>query len=163
MGLGKIPFDLPLLTSTLTYQFFMQTISFHHTTTSHFQAYHILLRELKSPRYLNVDMYSNLRPICDSLAAGFEFDTKWIDEVEQKKSEIKERLENELLSAKSKLIKESIRSSYCDLGDFHDSCGYLVEARNCYLRTKEYCTNAGHMVRARLMTVSFQYLCVPLS
>ena len=94
-----------------------------------------------------MNMYSKLRSICDNLVEGFEFDAKWIDEVDRKKIEIKERLENELLSAKSKLIKESIRSSYCDLGDFHDACGNLVDARNCYLRTREYCTTPGHVVR----------------
>ena len=96
---------------------------------------------------MNVNMYSNLRSICESLGEGFEFDVKWIDGVEQRKIEIKERLDNELLSAKSKMIKESIRSSYCDLGDFYESCGNLVDSRNCYLRTKEYCKTPGHMVR----------------
>ena len=93
-------------------------------------------------------MYTKLRSICESLGEGFEFDAKWIDEVEQRKNEIKERLDNELLSAKSKMIKEPIRSSYCDLGDFHDACGNLVDARNSYSRTKEYCTTPEHMVRS---------------
>ena len=91
-------------------------------------------------------MYSKLQSVCESLGEGFEFDPKWIDEIEQRKNAIKDRLDNELLSAKSKMIKDSIRSCYFDLGDFHDVCGNLIDARNSYLRTREYCQTPRHMV-----------------
>ena len=44
------------------------------------------------------------------------------------------------------LIKESIRMGYNDFGDFYYAHGALGDAFKNYVRTRDYCTTAKHII-----------------
>jgi len=69
-----------------------------------------------------------------------ECDEEWMNRVQQENSIKMEVLESRLNTAKSRLNKESIRSSYLEFGDFYKSKGMLRESRMCHLRSREYCS-----------------------
>ena len=63
-------------------------------------------------------------------------------ETDQNFESMKEVLENDLLVAKTNLVKESIRLAYTTLGEFFYSRGDLSEAFRQYSRTRDYCTTS---------------------
>ena len=64
-----------------------------------------------------------------------------------------DRLTTELSNYKTNLIKESIRMGYNDLGDFYYDRNDLSAALKSYVRTRDYCTTAKHVVAMSLAVV----------
>lgn len=73
-------------------------------------------------------------------------DFSWLEAVERRAEQRKEKLENELNAYRTNLIKESIRMGYNDFGDFYYAHGQLGDAFKSYVRTRDYCTTAKHIV-----------------
>jgi COP9 signalosome complex subunit 1 len=123
------------------------------------EAYRTLMNELKKGS--NTQFYSRLcETIGDSLGPDFTLDVDWIEKTERKSSQKIERIEAELLAAKTTMVKESIRLGYNDLGDFHYERGNLDEALKSYIRTRDYCTMPRHNAEMciRVINVSIDLL-----
>ncbi|CAL9206774.1 unnamed protein product [Musa hybrid cultivar] len=75
----------------------------------------------------------------------YALDQTWVDMVDRRAEARKEKLENELNSYKTNLIKESIRMGFNDLADFFYSHGQLGDAFKNYVRTRDYCTSSKHI------------------
>ncbi|KAL2892289.1 COP9 signalosome complex subunit 1 [Bienertia sinuspersici] len=80
------------------------------------------------------------------LGPNYDMDSSWIEAVDRRAEQRKEKLENELNAYRTNLIKESIRMGYNDFGDFYYAHGQLGDAFKCYVRTRDYCTTAKHIV-----------------
>lgn len=87
------------------------------------------------------------------LGPAFVLDQEWVDAVDRRAAQRFERLETELNSYKTNLIKESIRMGYNDLGDFHNARGDLQQAFKCFVRTRDYCTTSKHIISMCLNVV----------
>ncbi|KMT00204.1 hypothetical protein BVRB_1g020190 [Beta vulgaris subsp. vulgaris] len=81
-----------------------------------------------------------------SLGPSYGVDSSWIEAVERRAEQRKEKLENELNAYRTNLIKESIRMGYNDFGDFYYAHGQLGDAFKSYVRTRDYCTTGKHIV-----------------
>uniref|UniRef100_A0ACD5TT40 Uncharacterized protein n=1 Tax=Avena sativa TaxID=4498 RepID=A0ACD5TT40_AVESA len=77
----------------------------------------------------------------------YRYDQGWVDSVNRRAEQRKEKLENELNGYRTNLIKESIRMGYNDIGDFYYGHGHLSEAFKSYIRTRDYCTTSKHVVQ----------------
>ncbi|CAL9782220.1 unnamed protein product [Musa acuminata subsp. burmannicoides] len=75
----------------------------------------------------------------------YALDQTWVDMVDRRAEARKEKLENELNSYKTNLIKESIRMGFNDLADFFYAHGQLGDAFKNYVRTRDYCTSSKHI------------------
>ncbi|CAN8267884.1 unnamed protein product [Cochlearia groenlandica] len=73
-------------------------------------------------------------------------DSDWCESVDRRADLKKGKLENELSSYRTNLIKESIRMGYNDFGDFYYARGVLGDAYKNYIRTRDYCTTAKHVI-----------------
>ncbi|KAL3737730.1 hypothetical protein ACJRO7_019287 [Eucalyptus globulus] len=80
------------------------------------------------------------------LGDKYEMDAAWCETVDRRAEQKKEKLENELNSYRTNLIKESIRMGYNDFGDFHYAHGALGDAFKSYVRTRDYCTTSKHII-----------------
>ncbi|KAL8172474.1 hypothetical protein V2J09_024278 [Rumex salicifolius] len=87
------------------------------------------------------------------LGPAYGLDSRWIDDVERRAEQRKEKLENELNAYRTNLIKESIRMGYNDFGDFYYSHGALGDAFKNYVRTRDYCTTAKHIIHMCLNAI----------
>lgn len=110
------------------------------------------LDELK--RSTNTTLYKTLaKKVGDRLGPSYVLDEKWIESTDKKAASRLEKLESELNSYKTNLIKESIRMGHNDLGDFHYDRGDLSSALKCYLRTRDYCTTSKHIIQMCLNVI----------
>lgn len=73
-------------------------------------------------------------------------DSPWCETVDRRAEQKKEKLESELNSYRTNLIKESIRMGYNDFGDFHYARGAIGDAFKSYVRTRDYCTTSKHII-----------------
>ena len=64
-----------------------------------------------------------------------------------------EKLDLDLSSYKTNLIKESIRMGHNDLGEFFYDRGDLNAALRSYVRTRDYCTTAKHIIQMCLNVI----------
>ncbi|KAI4369902.1 hypothetical protein MLD38_018296 [Melastoma candidum] len=80
------------------------------------------------------------------LGQGYTLDAAWCDAVDKRAEQKREKLDNELNSYRTNLIKESIRMGYNDFGDFHYAHGNLGDAFKSYVRTRDYCTTSKHII-----------------
>lgn len=87
------------------------------------------------------------------LGPVYDMDSGWIEAVERRAEQRKEKLENELNAYRTNLIKESIRMGYNDFGDFYYAHGQLGDAFKSYVRTHDYCTTAKHIVNMCLNAI----------
>ncbi|THH00269.1 hypothetical protein EW026_g2236 [Hermanssonia centrifuga] len=74
------------------------------------------------------------------------FDQSWVDETNRKNSEEKIKLEVELKTYTSNMIKESIRMAHRDLAEFHRSMGDYQTALKHYAKLREYCATSQHVL-----------------
>ncbi|XBH96721.1 hypothetical protein VPH35_087052 [Triticum aestivum] len=81
------------------------------------------------------------------LGPRYRHDQAWVDSVNRRAEQRKEKLETELNGYRTNLIKESIRMGYNDIGDFFYAHGHLSEAFKSYIRTRDYCTTSKHIVQ----------------
>ncbi|KAI4311531.1 hypothetical protein MLD38_036417 [Melastoma candidum] len=95
----------------------------------------------------NTQVYSEVAErIGGRLGQGYFLDTAWCDTVDKRAEQKREKLDNELNSYRTNLIKESIRMGYNDFGDFHYAHGNLGDAFKSYVRTRDYCTTSKHII-----------------
>nr|GMD62385.1 probable methyltransferase PMT13 [Ipomoea batatas] len=87
------------------------------------------------------------------LGPNYGPDAAWTDSVDRRAEQRKEKLENELNAYRTNLIKESIRMGYNDFGDFYYAHGQLGEAFKNYVRTRDYCTTAKHIIHMCLNAI----------
>ena len=117
------------------------------------EAYRLLLEELK--RGTNTTLYVKIFELVGpALGYGSDFDREWYESIERRESIKLERLEAELMAAKTTMVKESIRLSFNDIGDLHYERGNLGEAMKSYLRTRDYCTIPKHNLELYVRVVS---------
>jgi len=74
------------------------------------------------------------------------FNQDWVDETTQKNQALRIRLDTELKTYSSNMIKESIRMAYRDLGDFYRNSGDHAAALKHYTKSREYCTTSQHVL-----------------
>jgi COP9 signalosome complex subunit 1 len=84
---------------------------------------------------------------------GHTFDANWVATVDQEAQKRLEKLEIELNSYRTNLIKESIRMGHNELGDFYFSRGDMNNAVKSYLRTRDYCTSSKHVIQMCLSVI----------
>uniref|UniRef100_M1CNM9 Cop11 protein n=1 Tax=Solanum tuberosum TaxID=4113 RepID=M1CNM9_SOLTU len=87
------------------------------------------------------------------LGTNYGPDPAWADSVDRRADLRKEKLESELNAYRTNLIKESIRMGYNDFGDFYYAHGQLGEAFKNYVRTRDYCTTAKHIIHMCLNAI----------
>ncbi|KAL9263284.1 COP9 signalosome complex subunit 1-like protein [Drosera capensis] len=78
---------------------------------------------------------------------------EWVEEVERKAEVRKEKLEIELNAYRTNLIKESIRMGYNDFGEFYYAHGLLGDAFKSFIRARDYCTTAKHIIHMCLNAI----------
>ena len=102
---------------------------------------------------MNTSIYLEL---CAAEGCLVPRDDAWVDAIEKKAHAQLDKLESDLASHKTSLVKESIRMGQNDLGDFHRSRGDFAAALKCYVRTRDYCTTSKHTIAMclRVITVS---------
>ncbi|CDO77396.1 hypothetical protein BN946_scf184857.g2, partial [Trametes cinnabarina] len=80
------------------------------------------------------------------LSALAEPDQQWIEETNAKNQAERTKLEVELKTYSSNMIKESIRMAHRDLGDFYRSVGEHNNALKHYTKSREFCTTSQHLL-----------------
>ncbi|KAL6008588.1 COP9/signalosome complex subunit Csn1 [Asimina triloba] len=85
--------------------------------------------------------------IMGRLGPAYEVDLAWAESIDRRADQRKEKLENELNSYRTNLIKESIRMGHNDFGDFYYAHGSLGDAFRHYVRTRDYCTTSRHILQ----------------
>ncbi|KAI0074359.1 PCI-domain-containing protein [Panus rudis PR-1116 ss-1] len=70
----------------------------------------------------------------------------WIKETTKKNALEKNKLEVELKTYTSNMIKESIRMAHRDLGEFYRSIGDYTAALKHYAKSREFCTSNQHVL-----------------
>ncbi|KAF5761441.1 putative proteasome component (PCI) domain, winged helix DNA-binding domain superfamily [Helianthus annuus] len=87
------------------------------------------------------------------LGSDYGSDVSWTSAVVRRAEQRKEKLESELNAYRTNLIKESIRMGYNDFGDFYYAQGALGDAFKNYVRTRDYCTTATHIIHMCLNAI----------
>uniref|UniRef100_A0A7S4BL18 PCI domain-containing protein n=1 Tax=Chrysotila carterae TaxID=13221 RepID=A0A7S4BL18_CHRCT len=105
------------------------------------EALRLAFEEVK--KTANVAMYNELVAM-DPNAPGV--DEAWAKETKKSSTQTLEKLETELTSHKTSLIKEAIRMGHNDLAEFHCDRGDFTTALKCFVRTRDYCTTTKHTV-----------------
>ncbi|KAI0922627.1 hypothetical protein AcV5_009551 [Taiwanofungus camphoratus] len=73
-------------------------------------------------------------------------DQRWIEETTQKNNAERTKLEVELKTYTSNMIKESIRMAHRDLGDFFRATGDHSASLKHYTKSREFCTTSQHVL-----------------
>ncbi|OSX58352.1 hypothetical protein POSPLADRAFT_1154048 [Postia placenta MAD-698-R-SB12] len=73
-------------------------------------------------------------------------DQKWIDETAAKNAAEKNKLEVELKTYSSNMIKESIRMAHRDLANYYRAVGDQASALKHYTKSREFCTTSHHVL-----------------
>mmetsp|Transcript_512 Transcript_512/g.576 ORF Transcript_512/g.576 Transcript_512/m.576 type:complete len:428 (+) Transcript_512:145-1428(+) len=95
---------------------------------------------------VNIDLWKEvLQRIGDRLGDEYRLDEEQIERLQREAVKKQEKLESVLNTAKTQLIKESIRMANNDLGDFFYERGNLQVAFKCYVRTRDFCTTSRHI------------------
>jgi len=117
-----------------------------HDTKLAKQATKLAIAELK--KGINTQMYKEVAENCAKKfgAEEFPFDEQWIIKVDTEAQRKIEKLELELNSYKTNMIKESIRTAHNDIGDFYYGRGDFQNALKSYLRARDYNTTPKHVL-----------------
>ncbi|KAJ3478810.1 hypothetical protein NLI96_g9502 [Meripilus lineatus] len=81
-----------------------------------------------------------------SLADLPTVEQKWAEDTNSRNNADRQRLEVELKTYSSNMIKESIRMAYRDLGDFYRSTGDFSTSLKHYTKSREFCTTGQHVL-----------------
>eukprot|EP01132_Coremiostelium_polycephalum_P005328 gene5328-6644_t len=104
-------------------------------------AFKMAVNELhKTP---NIDLYKSLVLKAQHI---LQIDTQWMESVAKKNSIQLDKLEQDLNTAKSNMVKDSIRLAHNDLGEFYFKIGDVSNALKCFVRTRDYCTTSKHIL-----------------
>lgn len=80
-------------------------------------------------------------------------DMKRFEDILSRAALYREKLDNDLKSYRSNMVKESIRMGFFDLGDHYYNCGDLNNALKYYTRARDYCTVSKHLVNLCLNVI----------
>ncbi|KAL1498555.1 hypothetical protein AB1Y20_013874 [Prymnesium parvum] len=105
-------------------------------------ALRMALEEVK--RTTNTSLYLELAGLAEPAGAARE--DAWVEEVDRRAAHTLEKLEAGLAAHKSSLVKESIRMGHTDLAEFYFERGDFQNAFKCFVRTRDYCTTAKHVI-----------------
>ncbi|TDL27911.1 hypothetical protein BD410DRAFT_894056 [Rickenella mellea] len=75
-----------------------------------------------------------------------QIDQAWTEEVQSKNLNDRNRLEGDLKTYQSNMIKESIRMAHRDLGNFYRSIGDDPAALKHHTKSREFCSTSQHVV-----------------
>ncbi|KAH7107066.1 PCI-domain-containing protein [Auriculariales sp. MPI-PUGE-AT-0066] len=105
-----------------------------------------LLHESREPQlYLNTIGLHNSLPGVSS-ADQITADQKWVDDVQSQNASERNKLEVELKTYTSNMIKESIRMAHRDLGDHYRLTADHANALKHYTKSREFCTTSQHVL-----------------
>ncbi|OSD00524.1 G protein pathway suppressor 1 [Trametes coccinea BRFM310] len=90
--------------------------------------------------------HAEARDEIPELSALAEPDQRWIEETNARNQAERTKLEVELKTYSSNMIKESIRMAHRDLGDFYRSLGEYTNALKHYTKSREFCTTSQHVL-----------------
>ncbi|DBA04055.1 TPA: hypothetical protein N0F65_009402 [Lagenidium giganteum] len=115
-------------------------------------AYKVLLRDLKSG--LNMTLYAEIAEAAsETMPELAVVDQPHVENIKRSAAQQHERLEQELNSYKSSMIKESIRMGHNDLGEFYYQIGDLASALKSFAQARDYCTTDKHIVEMCLNVI----------
>ncbi|OCH90469.1 PCI-domain-containing protein [Obba rivulosa] len=118
-------------------------------------AFQLALQELSKLR--DIPLYRAVRTAYEQAAARSDgdlppiaevapLDQKWIDETNTKNQAERQKLEVELKTYLSNMIKESIRMAHRDLGHFYRATGDHSSALKHLTKSREFCTTSQHVL-----------------
>lgn len=84
----------------------------------------------------------------------FSGDESWIEMTERTSNQTLSRLESDLATSKTTMVKESIRLGYMEIGHFYTQRGNLNNALKAYIRTRDYCTTPRHTLDMCICVIS---------
>jgi len=99
---------------------------------------------------LNTSLYLDL---CAAEGCPVPRDDAWVEATDKKASAMLDKLESDLGSHKTSLVKEAIRAGHNELGNFHRSRGDFAAALKCYVRTRDYCTTSKDTIQMCLNVI----------
>eukprot|EP00516_Mucochytrium_quahogii_P001023 CAMPEP_0203751374 /NCGR_PEP_ID=MMETSP0098-20131031/5460_1 /ASSEMBLY_ACC=CAM_ASM_000208 /TAXON_ID=96639 /ORGANISM=" , Strain NY0313808BC1" /LENGTH=447 /DNA_ID=CAMNT_0050641069 /DNA_START=119 /DNA_END=1459 /DNA_ORIENTATION=- len=106
------------------------------------KAYELAIEKIKKGN--NARLYRDVYERHGKMSEMPPFDTQWVHQAQVNYTTQLGLLERELQQAKQNVIKEKIRMSLNDLGDFYFQSGDLSQAFKSYTKTHDYCTNPQH-------------------
>ncbi|EGC30252.1 COP9 signalosome complex subunit 1 [Dictyostelium purpureum] len=105
------------------------------------EAFKQALKEVqKTP---NLELYNT---IVSKSHGILEIDPSYIEALNKKNASHLDKLELDLNTAKSNMIKDAIRFAQNDLGEFYYKLGDTQNAIKCFIRTRDYCTTSKHVL-----------------
>ncbi|KAH9192666.1 hypothetical protein AeNC1_005366 [Aphanomyces euteiches] len=112
------------------------------------EALRIILSDIETSKTtVNPNLYRDLTTkYKELLPVDFEPNATFVENAVRANAQRHDRLEQELNSYKSSLIKESIRIGHNDLGDFYYNAGDLSNSLRSYIQARDYCTTEKHIV-----------------
>jgi hypothetical protein len=120
-----------------------------HSSSLQIDAYKLALQEIE--KSFDIEKYTSTLTKLNQLLEQkklpqVDTDLEWISKRSQSISEERHRLDQELASYRSNLIKESIRMGQNDLGEHFYRVGDLTSALKCFINTRDYLTSPMHIV-----------------
>ncbi|KAM5536787.1 hypothetical protein V8D89_009505 [Ganoderma adspersum] len=119
------------------------------------QAFQLAIREAQKGR--DTSLYRSIFAAYDRVHADAAdeipdgpsiatIDQKWVEETNAKNQGERTKLEVELKTYSSNMIKESIRMAHRDLGAFYRSVGEQAASLKHYTKSREFCTTSQHVL-----------------
>jgi COP9 signalosome complex subunit 1 len=146
---GRHPFDLEAYISNYTGRTAIARLLFIAKASSFLapQAYRLAAERLfqsqdVSTYVATVQAYNAL----SSVPSKLTLDQAWVDKKNTENSGIKEKLEVELKTYSSNMIKESVRMAHRDLGNYYRTVGDFQSALRHYQKTREYCSTGQQVL-----------------
>ncbi|KAF8336548.1 26S proteasome subunit RPN7-domain-containing protein [Cantharellus anzutake] len=81
---------------------------------------------------------------------GIPYDQAWVEDTQARNTSDRERLDTELKTYTSNMIKESIRMAHRDLGEYYWSVGDPPQAIKHFNKSREYSTSSQHVLEYAL-------------
>jgi len=96
----------------------------------------------------------NLAHVRAIASAGYgEPDAEWETAAEAQAQQHQQKLEADLATSKSNMVKESVRMAHRDLGDFFYKIGDLQNAFKSYVRMRDYCSTPEQIIAMCLAVI----------
>ncbi|KAJ1301192.1 hypothetical protein OPQ81_003602 [Rhizoctonia solani] len=151
------PFDLELYISCYKGQAAIKRLRFiaANSTTLQADALRLAIEQVKTAN-IDVNLYQQLVTEYNALPSihkQITLDQDWMARVKAAKDAEGDRLQVELKTYTTNLIKESTRMAYRDLGNFYRSFGDTGNALKHYSKGRESCTTAGHVLQMNMAAV----------
>ncbi|KAG8741805.1 hypothetical protein FRC10_002404 [Ceratobasidium sp. 414] len=151
------PFDLELYIASYTGQAAIKRLRFiaSNSTTLQADALRLAIEQTKAAN-LDANLYHQLINEYNALPSvhtQIPLDHEWMTKVRTVKEAEGDRLQVELKTYTTNLIKESTRMAHRDLGNFYRSLGDTTNALKHYAKGRESCTTASHVLQMNMAAV----------